>query len=82
MLLFLLILSCSSASEISVTKTKVHDYRCNDDKVALMEMINNYRDSKRIAFFGIIEHISYLSSLHNMYRIEKFKHSYDGFIQR
>lgn len=79
---FLLILSCSSSSEVSVTQTKIHDYKYNDDEARLMDMINNHRDSIGLQTLGIIDHISYLCSLHDIYMIERFKPSHDGFVQR
>jgi uncharacterized protein YkwD len=78
----LLFFSCSSVLVDRVPSTKIQDYKYNDDEVALMAMINNYRVSKGLHALRIMDHASYLSSAHNICMIENCKPSHDGFAQR
>jgi uncharacterized protein YkwD len=78
----LLVLSCCSPSNYSVEKTENQDYKYNDDEVALMDMINNYRKSLGLHTLDTINHISYLSLQHNIYMIKNHSPSHDGFVQR
>ncbi|MDI1304167.1 MAG: CAP domain-containing protein [bacterium] len=79
---FLLLLSCSSPSNKIVATTEIHDYKYNDDEIALMNMINEYRESIGLHSLDTINHMSFLSLQHNIYMIEKHVPSHDGFVQR
>jgi uncharacterized protein YkwD len=78
----LLVLSCSSPSKDIVAETISQNYEYNDDEIALMDLINNYRESKGLHTLDTINHISYLSSQHNIDMIIKHAPSHDGFAQR
>jgi uncharacterized protein YkwD len=78
----LLALSCSSPSNNSVVKTEIQNYKYIDDEIALMNMINNYRESIGLHSLDTINHMSFLSLQHNIYMIEKYAPSHDGFVQR
>lgn len=78
----LLIQSCSSPPNDMVAETKNQNYKYTDDELALMDMINNYRESIGLNNLDTINHISYLSSQHNIYMIKKHTPSHEGFTQR
>ena len=83
-LLVFTMMSCSSEeSESGSTNSKVvTEYSYDQDEMALVDVVNNYRVSQGLSALTLINHISYKSEEHNDYMIENNVVNHDYFNQR
>ena len=67
MLLVFTMMSCSSEeSESGSTNSKVvTEYSYDQDEMALVDVVNNYRVSQGLSALTLINHITYKSEEHN-----------------
>lgn len=85
LVLVLTLVSCSSDSSEDVAAPDaalVQNYEYSDDELALLDQINEYRESKGLNPLQIINHISYKSEEHNEYMILKNEINHDFFQER
>ncbi len=85
LVLVLTMVSCSSDSSEDLATPEaalVQNYEYNDEELALLDQINEYRESKGLNRLQIINHISYKSEEHNEYMILKNEINHDFFQER
>ncbi len=82
-----LLVSCSADSETTeiptaTTSYLVQDYNYTNDELALLDQINEYRETAGLNRLEPINHISYKAEEHNQYMISANAISHDYFQER
>ncbi len=82
--LFVTIISCapSTYDDFAKKETQVMDYQYNSNEIALIRLINQYRNSVNLNSLTIINHISFKSQEHNNYMIQNQLVNHDYFQER
>lgn len=84
LVLILTLVSCSSDSteDLTAADTTAKNYTYNEEELALLDQINDYRESIGLNALQPVEHISYKSEEHNEYMIAKNEINHDFFQER
>lgn len=81
---FVTMISCAPSTNDDLVKNEIQimDYRYNSNEIALIRLINQYRNSLNLNSLAIINHISFKSQEHNNYMIQNHVVNHDFFQER